>query len=71
VLLQYYTKNEENVRVADGNLYITAMEDGSGGYTSGRINTKQTAGFHPSMQVGGIGLGRREGDRRGGSGGWV
>ena len=57
VLLQYYTKDKENVRVANGNLYITALEDGAGGYTSGRINTKQTAGFHPGMQVGGGGLG--------------
>jgi hypothetical protein len=54
--------------VADGNLYITAMEDGSGGYTSGRINTKQTAGFHPGMQVGGAGMGCAGGKGRVG---WV
>ena len=54
--------------MADGNLYITAMEDGSGGYTSGRINTKQTAGFHPGMQVGGAGMGCAGGKGRVG---WV
>jgi hypothetical protein len=49
--LQTYTDNAANVRVAGGNLYITALKDGTS-YTSGRINTKQHASFYPGMQVG-------------------
>ena len=41
--LQSYT--EEAVSVADGTLTITAQPDGSGGYTSGRINTKDNMMF--------------------------
>ncbi|PSC74883.1 (1-3)-beta-glucanase [Micractinium conductrix] len=47
---QSYTSSTANVRVADGNLYITALREG-GKYTSGRINTKNTAGFYPGMQL--------------------
>lgn len=48
--LQTYTDNVANVRVAGGNLYITALRDGNS-YTSGRINTKQHASFFPGMQL--------------------
>ncbi|KAL4855257.1 Protein DETOXIFICATION 1 [Chlorella vulgaris] len=47
---QSYSKSSDNVRVADGNLYITALQDGDG-YTSGRINTKASAGFYPGMSL--------------------
>lgn len=45
---EVYTK--DNVRVADGYLYLTAQYDGKT-YTSGRINTKSTASFWPGMQL--------------------
>ncbi len=39
--VQYYTDNEKNVKVEDGNLVITAIKENQNGfqYTSGRINT--------------------------------
>lgn len=44
---QYYTNSEENVRVEDGKLIITAKEDTIDGfeYSSARINTKNKIDF--------------------------
>ena len=38
--LQNYTESTDNVSIEDGMLKITAIQEGSGGYTSARINTK-------------------------------
>jgi beta-glucanase (GH16 family) len=40
--LEYYSNRQENVKVADGNLYIIGRKENFGGrqYTSGRINTE-------------------------------
>ncbi len=45
--LQYYTNRPENVRVADGNLVITARKESYGGmnYTSARIKTQNLKSF--------------------------
>lgn len=45
--LQYYTNRPENVRVADGNLVITARKEPYGGmnYTSARIKTQNLKSF--------------------------
>ncbi|EFN59705.1 hypothetical protein CHLNCDRAFT_133261 [Chlorella variabilis] len=48
--VETYTDSPDNVWVADGNLYITALRDGDA-FTSGRINTKAHAGFYPGMQL--------------------
>lgn len=37
--LENYTNSTDNVSVSGGNLHITAIADGQGGYTSGRIKT--------------------------------
>jgi beta-glucanase (GH16 family) len=40
---QFYTNSEENLRVEDGKLIITALEDDIKGFTSAKLTTKETA----------------------------
>lgn len=48
--LQVYTASPDNIWLADGNLHIAALKDGSG-YTSGRINSRKSGSWHPGMQL--------------------
>lgn len=45
--LQYYRDSEENIKVSDGTLKITALKESYNGknYTSGRINTRNKQSF--------------------------
>jgi hypothetical protein len=43
--VQTYTNDEENVIIEDGVLKITALADGSGGYTSARLKTQDLFDF--------------------------
>lgn len=44
--LQWYSDSEDNVFTEDGNLILRALEDGNGGYTSGKIKTRDKVSFH-------------------------
>ncbi|KAL4445722.1 hypothetical protein ABPG77_008921 [Micractinium sp. CCAP 211/92] len=48
--LQTYTASPANVAVANGNLSITAVKDGTG-YTSARLDTKASGSWYPGMQL--------------------